>query len=137
EQARGETKFVGPPCDVYALGVVLYEAVTGNRPFSAPDAITLLRLVAEEVPAPPRQTAPGVPRDLELICLKCLAKDPAERYPAAGALADDLGRFSTGEPVAVRRTGAAERLYKWARRRPALAAAYALLSLAVGLAGAG
>ena len=130
EQARGETKFVGPQADVYSLGVILYECLTGTRPFEAPDPLALLRKVAEEEPERPGKRVPGLPRDVELICLKCLAKDPAERYPTAGALAADLGRFAAGEPVSVRAAGVVERAAKWARRKPTLAAAYTL-----GLAG--
>src|SRR5262249_36263034 len=81
EQARGDTKFVGPQADVYSLGVILYECLTGTRPFEAPDQIGVLRKVAEDEPERPGKRVPGLPRDVELICLKCLAKDPAERYP--------------------------------------------------------
>jgi len=77
-------------------------------------------------PERPRKKVPELPRDIELICLKCLAKDPAERYPTAGALAAELGKFVAGEPVSVRAAGIVERAAKWARRKPTLAAAYAL-----------
>ena len=137
EQARGDTKFVGPQADVYSLGVILYECLTGTRPFEAPDQLALLRKVAEEEPERPGKRVPGLPRDVELICLKCLAKDPAERYPTAGALAADLGRFAAGEPVSVRAAGVVERAAKWARRKPTLAAAYTLGLLAVLLGGLG
>jgi WD40 repeat protein/tRNA A-37 threonylcarbamoyl transferase component Bud32 len=137
EQARGDTKFVGPQCDVYSLGVILYECLTGTRPFDAPDALVLLRRVAEDEPERPAKRVPGLPRDVELICLKCLAKDPAERYPTAEALAGDLGRFTAGEPVSVRSAGAVERASKWARRKPTLAAAYVLGVLAAALGGLG
>jgi WD40 repeat protein/tRNA A-37 threonylcarbamoyl transferase component Bud32 len=137
EQARGDTKFVGPQADVYSLGVILYECLTGTRPFEAPDQLALLRQVAEEEPERPGKRVPGLPRDVELICLKCLAKDPAERYPTAGALAADLGRFVAGEPVSVRAAGVVERAAKWARRKPTLAAAYTLGLLAVLLGGLG
>jgi WD40 repeat protein len=93
--------------------------------------------VAEEEPERPGKRVPGLPRDVELICLKCLAKDPAERYPTAGALEVDLGRSAAGEPVSVRAAGVAERAAKWARRKPTLAAAYALGLLAVLLGGLG
>jgi serine/threonine protein kinase len=137
EQARGETKFVGPQADVYSLGVILYQCLTGTKPFGDPDQIVLLRKVAEEEPERPGKRVPGLPRDVELICLKCLAKDPAERYPAAGALAVDLGRFVAGEPVSVRAAGVVERAAKWARRKPTLATAYMLALLAVLLGGLG
>ena len=105
EQARGETKFVGPQADVYSLGVILYESLTGTRPFEAPDPLALLRKVAEEEPERPGKRVPGLPRDVELICLKCLAKDPAERYPTAGALEVDLGRSARADPPGCRRRG--------------------------------
>jgi WD40 repeat protein len=137
EQARGETKFVGPQADVYSLGVILYECLTGTKPFQAPEQLALLRRVAEEEPERPGKRAPGLPRDVELICLKCLAKDPAERYATAGALAAELGRFAAGEPVSVRAAGLVERVAKWARRKPTLAAAYTLGLLATLLGGLG
>src|SRR6516165_104982 len=137
EQARGETKFVGPQADVYALGVILYECLTGTRPFEHPDPIALLRKVAEEEPERPGKREPGLPRDVELICLKCLAKEPAERYATAEALAADLRRFAAGEPVSVRAAGVVERVARWARRKPTLAAAYTLGLLTVLLGGLG
>jgi hypothetical protein len=137
EQARGDTKFVGPQADVYALGVILYECLTGTRPFEAPDKLALLRKVAEDEPERPGKRVPGLPPDVELICLKCLAKDPAERYPTAEALAIDLAGFAAGKSVSVRAPGVVERAAKWARRKPTLAAAYALGLLAVLLGGLG
>jgi WD40 repeat protein/tRNA A-37 threonylcarbamoyl transferase component Bud32 len=137
EQARGDTKFVGPQADVYSLGVILYECLTGTRPFEAPNQHALLGKVMEEDPERPRKKVPELPRDIELICLKCLAKDPGERYPTAGALAIDLGKFAAGEPVSVRAAGVVERAAKWARRKPTLAAAYTLGLLAVLLGGLG
>ncbi len=137
EQARGETKFVGPQADVYSLGVILYECLTDTKPFEAPDPIALLRKVAEEEPERPGKRILGLLRDMELICLKCLAKDPAERYPTAGVLAADLRRFVAGEPVSVRAARVVERAAKWARRKPTLAAAYTLGLLAVLLGGLG
>jgi tRNA A-37 threonylcarbamoyl transferase component Bud32 len=137
EQARGDTKFVGPQADVYSLGVILYECLTGARPFEAPDNLALMRKVVDEEPDRPGKRVPGLPLDVELICLKCLAKDPAERYPSAKALAADLARFEAGEPVSVRAAGLVERAAKWARRKPTLAAAYTLGLLAVLLGGLG
>jgi hypothetical protein len=137
ERARGDTKFVGPRADVYSLGVILYECLTGSRPFESPDQIALLMKVVDDEPERPSKRVPGLPRDVELICLKCLAKDPAERYPTAGALAADLGRFAAGEPVSVRAAGVVERVAKWARRKPTLAAAYTLGLLAALLGGLG
>jgi len=97
EQAKGGTKFVGPAADIYSLGVILYVCLTGRKPFDDPDSIALLRKVAEEEPVrPSKQVKVGVPRDIELICLKCISKEPAERYPTAKSLAEDLGRFANG-----------------------------------------
>ena len=134
EQARGDTKFVGPQADVYSLGVILYECLTGTRPFADASQMGLLRRVAEEEPERPGRRVAGLPRDVELIALKCLAKDPAERYATAAELAGDLRRFAAGEPVSVRATGLVERAAKWARRKPTLAAAYTLGLLAMLLA---
>jgi WD40 repeat protein/tRNA A-37 threonylcarbamoyl transferase component Bud32 len=138
EQACGKAKFVGPAADVWALGVVLYECLTGTRPFRSPDTDVLLCLIREDSPVPPRRRAPAVPRDLERVCLKCLEKDPADRYPTANELADELTRFLDGEPVLVRPAGPVERAYKWARRKPTQAAAVALVlfSLTVTAVGA-
>ena len=105
EQAAGKTKFVGPAADIYALGVILYECLTGRTPFTAGDTVQLLIKVVEDEPAPVRHLVPNVPRDLEAICLKCLRKEPHARYATANELADDLRRFLNGEPVAARSTG--------------------------------
>ena len=129
EQAQGKTKFVGPPADVYALGVILYECLAGRRPFHDDDTHVLLRQVIEDEPKPPTRHVAGLPRDLELIALKCLSKDQADRYPTAGALAQDLGRFVAGEPVTVRAARLVERTLKWARRKPSLAIAYTLTAI--------
>ncbi len=99
--------------------------------------IETLDAVRSHPPEPPTKRNARVPRDLELICLKCLEKNPADRYPTAGALADDLRRFAAGEPVSVRAAGAVERVAKWARRKPTLAAAYTLGLLALLLGGLG
>jgi serine/threonine protein kinase len=133
EQAGGGAKFVGPAADVWALGVILYELLTGSRPFEADDAMSLLRKVAEEDPVSPRRRVADIPRDAELICMKCLAKDTAGRYSSARALSDDLGRFVAGESVSVRAPGVVERAAKWAQRKPTVAAAYGLTLLAVVL----
>ena len=138
EQAQGQTSRIGPPADIYALGAILYETLTGRPPFKGPSAIETLTQVVSGEPVPPSRLQPRVPRDLETICLKCLAKEPARRYDTADALADDLERFLAGKPIRARRTPAWERAAKWARRRPAAAALVAVgLFLAIGLAVAG
>jgi serine/threonine protein kinase/tetratricopeptide (TPR) repeat protein len=122
EQALGKTRAIGPPVDIYALGTILYEMLTGRPPFRAETAAETERQVIAEEPAPPSRLNAKVPRDLETICLKCLNKESHRRYPTAAALADDLQRYDRGEPISARRPGRLERLSKWARRRPAGAA---------------
>jgi tetratricopeptide (TPR) repeat protein len=122
EQARGEARFVGPAADVWALGVVLYECLAAARPFETPDVDRLLISVRTESPRPLAARAPDVPRDLELVVAKCLAKDPADRYPTAAELAVDLERFLGGDPVSVRAVGSVERARKWAARNRLVAA---------------
>jgi len=135
EQAIGNGKWVGPSADVYALGAVLYECLTGRPPFDATDSVALLNQVVTADPPPPRRFVPSVPRDLELICLKCLAKFPSERYPSAAALAADLTRFANREPVSVRPAGRLEKAVKWVRRHPGRATIYGLTGTAAALLG--
>ena len=122
EQAADHPVAVGPAADVYALGAILYELLTGRPPFLAETALAALLQVRTLDPVPPRRLQPGVPRDLETVCLKCLHKEPAKRYATAEDLAEDLRRFQSGEPIVARPTGLVEGGLKWARRRPTLAA---------------
>jgi hypothetical protein len=133
EQARGH-KDIGPAADVYGLGAVLYECLTGRPPFRAATPYdTILQVVSDE-PVAPRLLNAKVPRDLETVCLKCLEKDPRQRYASCQELADDLRRWLEGEPVKARPPGPVERLAKWARRNPAVAALVAALLLGAGTA---
>jgi tetratricopeptide (TPR) repeat protein len=128
EQGRGE-KTVGPLADVYALGSMLYEMITGRPPFLAETAFkTLMRLLKEE-PVPPSRIQPGVSRDLETICLKCLQKDPGRRYDSAAALADDLRRFQAGETILARPVGRPEKAWRWCKRNPRLAMLYGMVGV--------
>ena len=121
EQTSAKSGKVGPASDVYGIGAVLYCLLTGRPPFHAETIEELLLLLRDADPVSPRLLNPSVPRDLETICLKCLEKDPARRYPDASGLADELGRFIRDEPIQARPLYVAGKLWRWCRRRPAIA----------------
>jgi serine/threonine-protein kinase len=134
EQALGKASAMGPLIDVYALGAILYEALTGRPPFKAETAAETERQVISEEPVAPSRLNSRVPRDLETICLKCLQKDRQRRYVSAAALAGDLQRFAEGRPIEARPVGWGGRLWRWSRRKPAAAALVATALAFVGLA---
>jgi WD40 repeat protein len=131
EQAQLRRHTLSPATDIYGLGAILYECLTGRPPFLAATVQETLRRVVEQEPERPREARRDVPADLEAICLKCLAMEPKARYPCARALADDLGRFVEGRAVSVRPLHAAQRIARWARREPRLAALALLLALSL------
>ncbi len=138
EQALGKPGSVGPAADIYSLGAVLYEMITGRPPFRAETPLETERQLLSEEPVPPRRLNASVARDLETICLKCLRRNQRNRYESAEALAADLRRFRRGEPITARPVSFPERSGRWVRRHPTLVAAlsFGLLAMLAALGGA-
>lgn len=118
EQSRGHQAEIGPATDIYSMGAVLYEYLVGRPPLLADTAVATLRMINEAEPLPPRRIQPGIPLDLDTICMKCLRKSAEERYATASDLAADLQRFLEGRPIVARPLGRLQRLYRWCRRNP-------------------
>jgi tetratricopeptide (TPR) repeat protein/tRNA A-37 threonylcarbamoyl transferase component Bud32 len=137
EQALGRTSQITTATDVYGLGAILYATLTGRAPFAGDSVLETLEQVRQRAPEPPTRRNVRLPRDLEVICLKCLEKDPRHRYPSAGALADDLRCWINGEPISARPVGRAVRAWMWTKRNPAMAslAASLVAALIVGVVG--
>lgn len=137
EQAEGRTAQVTAASDVFSLGVILYEMLAGRRPFEGNSEVEVFNRIIRDEPTSPAFYRPGVPRDLETICLKCLEKNPARRYLSATELEADLGRFLDNRPILARPSSRVEQVIKWTRRHPAAATAIAILAVAIPAALAG
>jgi serine/threonine protein kinase len=135
EQAGNHTAQLGPPLDVYVLGAILYEGLTGRAPFASHNNWETIRQVLEDEPVPPRRLQPKLPRDLDTICLRCLQKDPGKRYPSAEALADDLHRFLASEPIRARPVSLWDCGWEWAKRRPVVAILLATTLILIAVSG--
>ena len=133
EQLGGRRSALGPATDIHAMGVILYELLTGRPPFLADSGAETIRRIQTEEPVPPRRLNLRIPRDLEVLCLACLEKDPRRRQPSAGALADDLGRWLEGRPISARRVALAERGWRLCRRRPVVSALVATLAMTLAI----
>ncbi|MGB7343595.1 MAG: protein kinase [Pirellulaceae bacterium] len=136
EQAAGRIDEIGVTADVYSLGAILYEMLAGRPPFRGASPIETVRQVLENDPVEPSRLNPGVDRDLETICLKCLAKEPHRRYPTAADLSAEMQRYLDGSPIEARRIGRAARTLRWCRRRPLQTGLVAASIMLVGLLGA-
>ncbi len=138
EQARGQLREIGVATDVYALGILLYELLTGTTPMRGENDADTLRRICSEEPVPPHRLRAGIPRDLEAICLKAIEKEPRRRYATAAALAEDLRRYLAGKPTLARPSPWYERVWRWSRRKPAAAALVVVSTLGlVSLTGSG
>lgn len=134
EQADRKARFVGPEADIWALGAILYECLAGRRPFNAEDSVAVLHAIRHEQPESLRKLIPALPRELEQVCLKCLEKNPADRYPSAEALENDLRAWLNHRPVSIRKPTIPEQAFKWAKRNKTLATAMSLIAVILVIA---